>query len=109
MGFKLNKWKKTLFASVFVSLSNRINTRIIKVVETIVLDAIQQNFKCFIKISSSVTRPCWKVWTRTICGLLSWLLRPCRDRLYFNADDELKLCHLKFHKIGSFKDLNAFL
>ncbi len=99
--------RKTLFASsVFVSLSNRINTRLIKVAETIVLDAIQQNFfKCFIKISSSGTRQCWKVWTRTICGLLSWLLRPCRVRLYFNADNELKLCSVNWSAIWNFTRL----
>jgi len=87
VGFKLNKWKKTLFAAaVFLSLSNQINTRLIKVVQTMVLDAIQLIFsKCFIKISSSVTRRCWKMWTRTICGLLSWLHYPCRVRLYFDA------------------------
>lgn len=107
MGFKLNKWKKTLFAaSVFMSLSNRTNARLIKVVQlqTMVLDAIQLIFsKCFVKISSSVTRQCWKMWTtRTFCGLLSWLLYPCRVKLYFNAANEQKSFSVNWSRIWNF-------
>lgn len=108
--------RKLSLPPVFVSLSNRINTRLIKVVQTKVLDVIQPIFfKCYIKISSSVTCQCWKMWTRTIRGLLSWLLQPCWVRIYFNATKSRQWAeivfswlkyHLKFHMIDSFNDLN---